>query len=160
VAIDNATGEVRAMVGGSDYSQVPFNLATQGQRQPGSAFKPFVLATAIREGISPSSTWASKREVFQVPHSTEKFTVNNYDNAHPGVSTLARATTFSDNSVFAQVGIKTGTRKIARTARLMGIRTPVSSNYAITLGGLKHGVTALDMAHAYETFATGGLLVT
>jgi penicillin-binding protein 1A len=160
VAIDNDSGEIRAMVGGTDYSQVPFNLATQGQRQPGSAFKPFVLATALRRGISPGSTWASRRMVFDVPHSAEKFRVNNYDDNYSGQSTLARATTFSDNSVYAQVGIEAGTRRIARTAERMGIRTPVSSNYAITLGGLKHGVTPLDLAHAYETLATGGLLVT
>jgi penicillin-binding protein 1A len=159
VAIDNDSGEIRAMVGGTDYSQVPFNLASQGQRQPGSAFKPFVLAAAIRRGFSPASTWVSHRMVFKVPHSIEKFTVNNYDNTYSGVSTLARATTFSDNSVFAQVGIKTGTKRIARLAERMGIRTPVSSNYAITLGGLRRGVTPLDLAHAYETFATGGVLV-
>ena len=160
VAINNTTGEVRAMVGGHDYNRAPFNLATQGQRQPGSAFKPFVLATALRQGISPGSTWTSAKQVIQVPNSIEKFTVNNYENAYSGVSTLARATTFSDNAVYAQVGIKAGTKRIARTAERMGIRTPVSSNYAITLGGLKQGVTPLDMAHAYQTFATGGLLVT
>ena len=54
VAIDNRTGEVRAMVGGRDYTKTPFNLATQGQRQPGSAFKPFVLATALQRGIAPA----------------------------------------------------------------------------------------------------------
>ena len=160
VAIDNKTGEIRAMVGGNDYDRAPFNLATQGQRQPGSAFKPFVLATALRRGVSPDSLWSSRRQVFKVPGSIEKFTVNNYDNNYSGVSTLARATTFSDNSVYAQVGIKVGTKRIARTAERMGIRTPVSSNYAMTLGGLKHGVTPMDLAHAYETFATGGLLVT
>ncbi|MDP2710063.1 MAG: transglycosylase domain-containing protein [Solirubrobacteraceae bacterium] len=159
VAINNSTGEVRAMVGGTDYDEVPFNLATQGQRQPGSAFKPFVLATALQRGISPNSTWVSKRQVIQVPNSTEKFTVNNYDDVYSGVSTLARATTFSDNAVYAQVGIKAGTKRVASTAEQMGIRTPVSSNYAITLGGLEQGVTPLDMAHAYQTFATGGLLV-
>ncbi len=160
VAIDNKTGEIRAMIGGTDYSKAPFNLATQGQRQPGSAFKPFVLATALRRGISPSSIWASKKLVINVPGSIEKFTVNNYDNNYSGSSTLERATTFSDNSVFAQVAIKTGTARIAGTAERMGIRTPVSHNYAIALGGLKHGVTPLDLAHAYETFATGGLRVT
>ena len=159
VAIDNNSGEVRAMVGGRNYAKLPFNLATQGQRQPGSAFKPFVLATALRRGISPSSTWSSKKQVFQVPNSSEKFTVNNYEDNYAGVSTLERATTFSDNSVYAQVGIKAGTKRIARTASRMGIRTPVSSNYANTLGGLKQGVTPLDLAHSYETFATGGLLV-
>ncbi|MDP8967901.1 MAG: transglycosylase domain-containing protein, partial [Actinomycetota bacterium] len=160
VAVDNKTGEVRAMVAGSDYDRVPFNLATQGQRQPGSAFKPFVLATALRQGISPGSTWISRKQVIQVPDSSEKFTVNNYEDAYAGVSTLARATTFSDNAVYAQVGIKAGTKRVARTAERMGIRTPVSSNYAISLGGLRQGVTPLDMAHAYQTFATGGVLVT
>ena len=61
--------------------------------------------------------------------------------------------------MFAQVGIKIGTRKIARLAERMGIRSNVSTNWAMTLGGLKEGVSPLDMAHAYETFASGGDLV-
>jgi penicillin-binding protein 1A len=159
VAIDNHTGGVRAMVGGDDYESSPFNLATQGQRQPGSSIKPFILARALSDGISQDSTWASHKLVISVPHSTEKFTVNNYEDAYSGVTTLARALTFSDNSVFAQVGIKVGTRRVARLAERMGIRTPVSHNYAMTLGGLEEGVTPLDMAHAYETLASGGKLV-
>src|SRR3954451_11864119 len=159
VAIDNRTGEVRAMVGGDNYNTSPFNLATQGQRQPGSAFKPFVLAEALKQGISPGSVWASRKKVFDLPHSSEKFTVENYNNAYAGATSLAAATTTSDNSVFAEVGIKVGTRKIARLARRMGIRTPVSRNWAMTLGGLRQGVTPLDMAHAYETFARDGKLV-
>jgi penicillin-binding protein 1A len=159
VAIDNKSGEIRAMVGGTDYDKAPFNLATQGQRQPGSSFKPFVLATALRHGVSANSVWTSRRQVFKIPGSTEKFTVNNYDDSYSGVSSLARATTFSDNSVFAQVGIKVGTNRIASLATRMGIRTPVSTNYAMTLGGLHQGVTPLDLAHAYETFATGGLRI-
>src|SRR5436190_2369026 len=136
VAIDNATGEVRAMVGGRDYNQQAFNLATQGQRQPGSAFKPFTLAEALKQGVSPSSVWPSHKQVFKVPGSTEKFVVNNYEGAYVGSTTLARALATSDNSVFATVGIRVGTRKIARLAEHMGIRTPVSHNYAMTLGGL------------------------
>jgi len=159
VAIDNHSGEVRAMVGGDDYNRTPFNLATQGQRQPGSAFKPFVLAEALKQGISPGSVWSSRKKVFDVPGSSEKFTVENYSNAYAGATSLAAATTTSDNSVFAEVGIKVGTKRIARLSRRMGIRTPVSRNWAITLGGLKEGVTPLDMAHAYETFARGGKLV-
>jgi penicillin-binding protein 1A len=159
VAIDNRTGAVRAMVGGEDYNQAPFNLATQGQRQPGSSIKPFILARALSDGISSGSTWESRKLVIDVPGSIEKFTVNNYEGAYAGVSSLARALTFSDNSVFAQVGIKVGTRRVARLAERMGIRTHVSSNYAMTLGGLKEGVTPLDMAHAYSTIASGGKLV-
>ncbi|MFT4035849.1 MAG: transglycosylase domain-containing protein [Patulibacter sp.] len=159
VAIDNKTGEVRAMVGGQNFQKSPFNIATQGRRQPGSSFKPFVLAQALREGISPNSVWTSEKKVFTVSKKTgEKFTVNNYDDAYAGQTTLAHATAFSDNSVYAQLGIKVGTKKIAKLAEQMGIRTPVSSNYAITLGGLRTGVSPLDMAHAYETFAQGGKL--
>jgi penicillin-binding protein 1A len=159
VAIENSSGKVRAMVGGDDYNNAPFNLATQGQRQPGSAIKPFILAEALRQGISPNSVWASHKLEINVPHSKEIFTVNNYEGAYSGSTTLARAITFSDNSVFAQVGIKVGTRKVAALAERMGIRTKVSHNYAMTLGGLKRGLTPLDMAHAYETFASGGDLI-
>jgi penicillin-binding protein 1A len=162
VAIDNDTGEVRAMVGGRDYAKEPFNLATQGQRQPGSAFKPFVLAEALRRGISPGSVWPSRQRDFIVPGTNRKehFVVRNYEGNYSGSSTLARATTYSDNSVYAAVGIRLGTDRVARLAERMGIRTPVSHNYAITLGGLKEGVTPLDMAHAYQTIARRGQLVT
>jgi penicillin-binding protein 1A len=162
VAIDNSNGEVLAMVGGDDYATRPFNLATQGQRQPGSSFKPFVLAQALTDGISPDSTWNSQKIDICVTRKKGKcieyFDVNNYEDAYGGIRTLRTATTYSDNSVYAQLGVKVGTRKIARLARRVGIRTPVSHNFAMTLGGLKEGVTPLDMAHAYQTFARGGRL--
>src|SRR5215210_749086 len=105
VALKNDTGEVLAMVGGDDYKAAPFNLATQGQRQPGSAFKPFILAEALTRGISPESTWASRKTslcvVRQKGRCIEAFDVNNYENAYAGVQTLRSATTFSDNSVYA-----------------------------------------------------------
>ncbi|MBF6620755.1 MAG: penicillin-binding protein, partial [Patulibacter sp.] len=162
VAIDNQTGEVRAMVGGDDYSVKPFNLATQGQRQPGSSFKPFVLAQALREGVSADSVWASKKLSLRVKDEkgrTETFRVTNSESAYSGQTTLARALTFSDNAVFAQVGQKVGTKPIAKLIERMGIRTPVSSNAAVVLGAPRRGVTVLDMAHAFETFATRGLRV-
>ncbi|MEA2302112.1 MAG: penicillin-binding protein [Solirubrobacteraceae bacterium] len=158
VVIDNATGEVRALVGGRDFNTHPFNLATQGQRQPGSAFKPFTLARALEDGISPYSVWASAKQSIVVPgtRGREHFVVNNDEGNYVGSRTLADATTWSDNSVFAQVGIQVKTPRIAKLAKAAGIRTPVSTNYAITLGGLHTGVTPLDMAHAYETIAHDG----
>jgi penicillin-binding protein 1A len=160
VAIDNKTGEVRAMVGGRDYDKQPFNLATQGQRQPGSSIKPFILAEALRQGISPAAVFPSRKRFFKVKGSSEMFVVNNFENEYAGQSTVANALTFSDNAVFAALGIKVGTKKVAKLAERMGIRTPVSSNLAMTLGGLQQGVTPLDMAHAYETFAAGGKRLT
>jgi penicillin-binding protein 1A len=168
VALDNETSEVVAMVGGDDekFNQRPFNLATQGQRQPGSAFKPFTLIEALREKeASPSSTFVSKKKAFCVTRSKgsgkcrEWFEVNNYEDRYAGSTTLANATAQSDNSVYAELGIKTGVKKIATLARRMGIRTDVSTNPAITLGGLEQGVTVLDMAHAYQTIAENGKLV-
>jgi penicillin-binding protein 1A len=158
VAIENSTGEVRAMVGGRDYSETPFNLATNGERQPGSSFKAFDLAAALEDGISPDSVWTSKQKVFYVPspHGTEKFVVHNDEGNYTGSNTLTAATAFSDNSIYAEVGLKVGTKRIARLAHKMGITTPLSTNPAMTIGGLTVGVTALDMAHAYETIAHGG----
>jgi penicillin-binding protein 1A len=158
VAIENSTGEVRAMVGGRDYSTTPFNLATNGQRQPGSSFKAFDLAAALEDGISPDSTWTSKQKEFIVPgtHGEEKFIVHNDEGNYTGSNTLTGATAFSDNSIYAEVGLKVGTKRIAKLAHRMGITTPLSTNPAMTIGGLTVGVTPIDMAHAYETLAHGG----
>ena len=157
VAIENSTGEVRAMVGGRNYEESPFNLATEGERQPGSSFKAFDLAAALEQGISPESVWPSKEKVFYVrgAHGAiEKFVVHNDEGAYTGENTLTGALAYSDNSIFAEVGLKVGTQHIAELAHKMGITTPLSTNPAMTIGGLTIGVTPLDMAHAYETIAT------
>jgi penicillin-binding protein 1A len=158
VAIENSTGQVRAMVGGRDYAATPFNLATEGERQPGSSFKAFDLAAALEDGISPGSVWSSHVKEFLVPgtHGKERFVVHNDEGAYSGATSLTAATAYSDNSVYAEVGLKVGTHRIAKLAHEMGIRTPISTNPAMTIGGLQVGVTPLDMAHAYETIAHGG----
>jgi penicillin-binding protein 1A len=158
VAIENSTGDVRAMVGGRNFRASPFNLATEGERQPGSSFKAFDLAAALQDGISPESVWSSHLKIFNVPstHVEEHFVVHNDEGAYTGSNTLTGATAYSDNSIYAEVGLKVGTERIARLARQMGITTPISTNPAMTIGGLSVGVTPLDMAHAYETIAHGG----
>jgi penicillin-binding protein 1A len=162
VAIENSTGEVRAMVGGRDYNETPFNLATEGERQPGSSFKAFDLAAALEQGVSPDSEWTSKEKEFIVPntHGQERFIVHNDEGNYTGENTLTGATAFSDNSIYAEVGLKAGTKNIARLAHRMGITTPLSTNPAMTIGGLTVGVTPLDMAHSYETIAHDGRRVT
>ena len=158
VAIDNDTGGIRAMVGGPDFEKRPFNLATQGHRQPGSAFKPFTLIAALEKGVSPGRTFVSAPKTLQGPRGP--FKVENYEDRYAGVTTLAGATTSSDNTVYAEVGYKlVGTSAVARVAREMGVRTPLSKNPAMVLGGLKEGVTPLEMAKAYQTLAEGGEVV-
>jgi penicillin-binding protein 1A len=160
VAIENRTGEIKAMVGGSSFERRPFNLATNGHRQPGSAFKPFTLIAALEQGVSPDAVFTSQPKVFPVPGSTqEKFVVHNHSNSYAGVASLRSATATSDNSVYAELGLRVGTRRIARVARQMGVRTPISTNPSMTLGGLEHGLSPLELAYAYSTIANKGLRV-
>jgi penicillin-binding protein 1A len=161
VAIKNSTGEVRAMVGGSDFNSRPFNLATNGHRQPGSAFKPFILARALDDGIDPNSTWTSapQRIPFQGKKGPEVFEANNYEDSYLGAASLWSATATSDNSVFAQLGMKVKPRRVAALAQRMGIRTKLSTNPSMLLGGLTEGVTPLEMAYAYSTIANDGVRV-
>ena len=161
VSIDNATGEVRAMVSGDgDYEADPFNLATLGYRQPGSSFKIFTLVQALESGkYGPDSIIDSAPQniAYTAPDGrTAHFIVHNDGNNYSGPISLNEATAISDNTVFAQVGMSLGTQNIARQAHLLGIRSSVSTNPAMIIGGLNHGVSVLDMTHAYETLATGG----
>ncbi|MDP9134805.1 MAG: transglycosylase domain-containing protein, partial [Actinomycetota bacterium] len=157
VAIENKTGEVKAMVGGPDYQERPFNLATNGHRQPGSSFKPFILLRALADGMSPDATFTSQPKEFPVPGAdTEKFVVNNYEDSYSGVASLWSATANSDNSVYAELGLKVGTKRVARLANRMGVKTEISTNPAMTLGGLEEGVTPLELAYAYSTIANKG----
>jgi penicillin-binding protein 1A len=161
VAIENKTGEVKAMVGGSNFDARPFNLATNGHRQPGSSFKPFILLRALADGIDPNSVWASapKQLPFRGKKGPELFKVSNYEDSYLGSASLWSATTSSDNSVFAELGMEVGPKRVARLANRMGIRTELSTNPAMLLGGLELGVTPLEMAYAYSTIANEGVRV-
>ena len=167
VVIDNGSGEVLAMVGGQDFASSPFNLATNGQRQPGSSFKPFTLVTALKEGHSPDEVFESAPQSLPFETKvigkngeektvTDHFRVNNYDDNYLGSASIATATTYSDNSVYAQLGLDVGLNDIIKTAHQMGINSPLDDNPALILGGLKTGVTPLEMAYAYNTLANGG----
>ena len=160
VTIENATGEVKAMVGGTSFRDRPFNLATNGHRQPGSAFKPFILMAALDSGdYGPGSVFAShaKELPFTLPDGRKDiFRVANYEDQYLGSASLTTATAQSDNSVYAELGMKVGRDKVVEMANAMGIRTKLSTNPAMLLGGLKVGVTPLEMAFAYSTLANGG----
>jgi penicillin-binding protein 1A len=160
VVIDNKTGGVLAMVGGSDYEKEPFNLATNGHRQPGSAFKPFTLVTALEQGRSSSEVFTSEPKTFnfKTPESKKPqlFEVKNYEDQYLGSASIATATQYSDNSVFAELGLQVGTNNISKTAQEMGIQTNLSTNPAMILGGLETGVSPLEMAYAFSTLGRSG----
>jgi penicillin-binding protein 1A len=160
VVIDNRNAGIKAMVAGPDFEEKPFNLATLGHRQPGSSIKPFILATALEQGISPEAVYESAPQIFPFgKREQESFEVNNYEDSYLGSASLATATTYSDNAVYAQVGLESiegGTRAIARTAHRLGVRTHLSTNPAMVLGGLEEGVTPLEWTYAFSTLANDG----
>jgi penicillin-binding protein 1A len=155
VAIDPRDGRVLAMVGGRNYRKSQFNLAVQGERQPGSSFKPFVLATALNEGISPQTQFTSQPTVINL--GDKLWSVRNYENSYLGSINLVDATTYSDNSVFAQLTAQVGPGNVATMARRLGIQSPLNDYFAIGLGA--EAVNPLEMARAFSTFAHNGVRV-
>ena len=153
VSVDVRTGRLLAMVGGEDFSTSQFNLATQGKRQPGSAFKPFVLATALAQGMSPDTLYESGAIEIDLPGGTW-----DVDSTDKGPISLRRATAESSNGVYSRLIMDVGAEAVAQTAYDMGIQTNLGQepNPAIALGGLTTGVSPLEMAMAYATLATGG----
>jgi penicillin-binding protein 1A len=152
VAVDPRDGTVLAMIGGNNYRKSQFNLAVQGERQPGSSFKPFVLATALRGGISPDSQFESGP--VQIPLGDKTWYVHNYENSDLGRISLATATEFSDNTVYAQLTQLVGPGAIVRTAKRLGITSPLKNYFAIGLGA--EAVNPLEMARAFSAFAYRG----
>jgi penicillin-binding protein 1A len=152
VAIDPRDGRVLAMVGGDNYRKSQFNLAVQGERQPGSAFKPFALATALEQGIAPSTVLVSKQVA--IPLGDKMYYVHNYEGSNLGAIDLTTATIYSDNTVYAQLTRIVQPKAVVATARRLGITSPLQGYFSIALGG--EAVNPLEMARAYAAFADGG----
>ncbi|HUR17956.1 MAG TPA: transglycosylase domain-containing protein [Acidimicrobiales bacterium] len=156
--VEPGDGAIRVLYGGRDFATRNFDLASQGRRQPGSSFKPFVELTALREGIDPRSTFDATSPK-QLEYRGERYTVNNYEGKGGGRSSIHDAMTHSINTVFAQLILKVGPADVMRTAADLGIsevEQNVGSRPAIGLGGLRKGVTPLEQAAAFATFAAGG----
>jgi penicillin-binding protein 1A len=155
VALDARSGRVLAMVGGNNYRKSQFNLAVQSQRQAGSAFKPFVLATALEDGISPETTFVS--QPVRIPIGGRVWSVRNYENSYLGPIDLEAATAYSDNAVYAQLTSVVDPRAVVRTARRLGIRSRLQSYFSIGLGS--QAVNPLELARAFSAFASGGFRI-
>ena len=165
VVIDNHNAGIKAMVGGPDFDTKPFNLATQGHRQPGSSIKPFTLLTALEQGISPETIYPSEERYFHFgKNNQETFRVTNDEGSYLGSCSIICATTYSDNSIYAALAleglegktIRDKTGAIAGTIHKAGYDDPISTNPAMVLGGLTEGVTPLGWAYAYSTIGNNG----
>jgi penicillin-binding protein 1A len=152
VSINPSDGSVLAMVGGRNFHISQYNLATARERQTGSAFKPFVLATALREGISPLTTYTSKP--VSIFLGNRYWSVHNYEGEYLGPIDLVKAIAVSDNSVFSQLTRDVGPSNVVQTAHAAGIIGPLQGYFAIGLG--VEPVSVLEMARAYATFANDG----
>jgi len=158
VALRHSDGSILAMVGGPDYKENQFNLATQGRRQPGSAFKPFVLVAALEDGVKPSQ--AFKATPLSIPVKDGVWNIENYENSFTrGSLSLHAATNWSVNAVYARLIMRVGPQRVADVARKMGIVSPLDPDPAIALGGLRQGVSPLEMASSFGTLANGGVRV-
>ncbi|MGZ8695067.1 MAG: transglycosylase domain-containing protein [Gaiellaceae bacterium] len=157
VSIDPRTGWIKAMTAEiPSRRQNDFNLASQARRQAGSTFKTFVLATAIRQGIDPSSThYLSSPFDYQPDPLSPPWEVSTYDHSYSGSISIESATLKSDNTVYARLTLDVGPENVARTAHALGIRTPLPPYPSMGLGSID--VSPLEMASAYATLAAGGV---
>jgi penicillin-binding protein 1A len=151
VTVEPQTGAIRALAG----QEGEFNLALDARRQPGSSFKPIVLAAALRDDISPESTYVSRDLTFDFED--EYYEIHNYDFVERGEISVAEAMAESDNTVFVQLAADVGLEDVVETAEDLGITSPVDPYPSTAIGGLGTGVSPLDMASAYSTFAGGGI---
>lgn len=150
--VDPRTGAINAFLGGWDWAESNFNLATQGRRQPGSAFKPFVYAAAFRQGYRNDSPFSNAP--LSLPDGEGKTWEVVPDSS---ADVLQEGLAYSDNAMAVRVILETGIAPVIDTARRLGITSEINEDNAIALGGLTYGVSPLEMASAYASFANAGI---
>ena len=156
VSIDPRSGHIRAMASSAKYQNSKFNLAADGKRQPGSAFKIMALVAAVREGIHPASRSYASGPITLAPH-WGGVTINCYGGRCSGGSkNLVAGTRSSDNTVYIRLALDLGPKKVVRAAKDLGIMSTLRGYPSETLGGLERCCSPLEMANAYATIVSGG----
>ena len=155
VALDVNTGAVKALVGGRDFFQTPYNRALQNNRQPGSAFKPFLYYGVLEQlGKTPADVMVDKPVTIPVA-GKPPWKPRNFERTYQGAMVLKKAFIDSINTVAAQLVEELGPAAVIETARRCGITSPLNPVYSVALG--TSGVSPLEMADSYATFASGGI---
>ena len=158
VSLDPKTGQLKAMVGGYDFSKSQFNRAVQAIRQPGSAFKPVIYAAAINEGYSPSSIIIDSPIIFKEKENAfDKWKPVNFEQKFFGPTSLRTALTHSRNVVTVKLMQSIGIKGTIKLAKRLGIFSKMEQNLSISLGS--SGLTLFELTSAYSAFANNGELV-
>jgi penicillin-binding protein 1A len=155
VAIDNATGDIKAMVGGRDFNLSKFNRASQALRQVGSSFKPYVYTAVIDQGGSPDDTVVDAPVTFQTP--SGPYSPHNYDNKFEGTITLRRALAQSRNIPALKLADHLGIKTVIDYARRFGITSNIPAYLPVALGSAE--VTPLEQTSAFSVFPNDGVRV-
>ncbi len=163
VSVDPSNGHILALQNSTTYGtgqgQTVFDYATQAQRQTGSAFKTFVLMTLIHDQDGdPNQTYYDSKYLAPgwLPGVPDLLGPHGRGRATRATISVTRATALSDNTVYAQLGVDLGMSNVDEIAHAMGITAQLSGNPSEAIGGLKYGVSPLQMADAYATLANGG----
>ncbi len=153
VAVDPRTQFVKAMVGGADFGKSQYNRAIQAQRQPGSAFKPFVYYTAFATGnYSPESVVNDSPVKYR--DGDGYYVPQNYGGSFSGAVSIRKAIEVSLNIPAVTLGQEIGLNKVVETARVLGVESPIDPVISLPLGSVD--LTPLEMASAFGTFANNG----
>ena len=155
VAIDNATGEIKAMIGGRDFNLSKFNRATQALRQVGSSFKPYVYTAAIDQGASPNDTILDAPITFQT--ASGPYSPHNYDQKFEGTITLRRALAQSRNIPALKLADRIGIKTVIEYAHRLGVTENIPAYLPVALGSAE--VTPLEQTSAFSVFPNDGLRV-
>jgi len=157
VAIDNATGEIKAMVGGRDFNLSKFNRSTQALRQVGSSFKPYVYTAAIDRGATPDDTILDAPVTFPMP-SGPPYEPHNYDEKFEGTITLRRALAQSRNIPALKLADSIGIKTVIDYAHRFGITSNIPPYLPVALGAVE--VTPMEQTSAYSVFPSDGVHIT
>ena len=155
IAIDPRTGAVRAMVGGYQFERSQFNRALLARRQPGSAFKPIIYATAIDQGLTPATLILDAPVVYEEEDPGKTWKPENYEKRFFGPITLREALRHSRNAATVRLLEQTGVHRVITFSRSLGIRSPLSPDLSLALGS--SGVTLQELTATYGVFANQGL---
>ncbi|HET9961395.1 MAG TPA: PBP1A family penicillin-binding protein [Nitrospiraceae bacterium] len=157
IAVDPKTGAIRAMVGGYDFTRSEYNRAVLAHRQPGSAFKPIIYATAMNQGMSPATVVIDAPVVYEQEEEDKTWKPENYGRRFHGMVSLREALIHSHNLATVRLLDKVGIRNVIDFARTVGITSPLAADLSLALGSSSVGM--LELVSVYGVFANQGMRV-